>query len=572
MSRGIKTTVKTLGYTRFTMKMVNNMSTNGTVPRTHKRIQGRLVRCNGKMAGDAYRTGYWTTQTLADALRKAAERTPDRLLIVDERRGLDCATLWKEACSVAAGLMRIASRGDVVSFMLPNWHEAAVIYMGATLAGMVVHPILPNLRERELEHMLRDSRSRVLFTPETYAGFSYVAMTKSVIEEMQNPPRHFVVRGDGEATTAYETLLAISEVPVLPRLDSEAVRMVLYTSGTTGTPKGVMHSHNSLHALTRQIGENWLIETGDRFLVPSPISHIGGSIYAFEAPLLLETTAYLMDRWNAPLAASKIDDIGISHMAGATPFLTDLLSASRAAGSRLPSLKLFICGGASVPPPLVNQAVEYFQRAIVTRVYGSTEVPVTTIGVLDRSNVQQAAETDGITALAHVRLADHPSAGPGEGEILAMGPQMLVGYLHLEDEHALFDADGYYRTGDIGRFEDGRYLVVSGRAKDIVIRNGENISPKEIEDILLSHPGIREVAVVGIPSERTGECAVAVIVSGVAPPPDLPSIKTYLQQRGIAKFKWPEMLVLWDALPKNAAGKVLKHEIRRGLTTTTGGN
>ena len=282
--------------------------------------------------------------------------------------------------------------------------------------------------------------------------------------------------------------------------------MILYTSGTTGRPKGVLHSHNSMHALICQIRDYWQVQPGDRFLVPSPIAHIGGSIYAFECPLLLGTSAVLMERWNADEAVELIRAKHCTHMAGATPFLEQILAAAERAGTRLPELKLFICGGASVSPSLIRRAAEYFERAVVTRVYGSTEVPVTTVGApLDPDH---AADTDGRAGFAQDRAA----AAASDGEIHARGPQMLVGYLHPDDEAGSFDADGYFRTGDLARWVDDDYLVVTGRVKDVIIRNGENIAPKEIEDILIDHPGIAEIAVVGLPDTRTGERACAVIV------------------------------------------------------------
>lgn len=202
------------------------------------------------------------------------------------------------------------------------------------------------------------------------------------------------------------------------------MRMVMYTSGTTGRPKGVLHSHNSIHALICQLRDHWRVQPGDTFLVPSPIAHIGGSIYAFECPLLLGTTAVLMDRWDADEAVALMTAEHCTHMAGATPFLEQLLAAAQRAGTRLPSLKVFICGGASVPPSLIRHATDYFERAAVSRVYGSTEVPVTTVGALD--DAEHAAESDGRPGIADIRLVD--------GEIRARGPQMLVGYLHPEDE------------------------------------------------------------------------------------------------------------------------------------------
>jgi acyl-CoA synthetase (AMP-forming)/AMP-acid ligase II len=504
-------------------------------------------------------------RTLADELRDAAELTPHREVLVDGEHRLDCTTLHQQASAVARHLTARLPRGSVVSFMLPNWHEAAVIYLGATLAGMVVNPILPSLRDRELAFILSDADSRMIVVPAEFRGYDYAAMAGRVADGLESPPEVVVVRADPGSHTAYDDLLEPTPPTALPALDPDAVRMVLYTSGTTGRPKGVLHSHNSIHALICQLRDNWKISPGDRFLVPSPIAHIGGSIYAFECPLLLGTTAVLMDRWDAAAGVRLMTSEHCTHMAGATPFLEQLLGAADTAGTRLPDLKVFICGGASVSPDLIRRATGFFERALVTRVYGSTEVPVTTVGSLRSGDVDRAADTDGRAGIAEIRLSDHVAADEGSGEILARGPQMLVGYLRTEDETESFTADGFFRTGDLARWIDGEFVVITGRAKDIIIRNGENISPKEIEDVLAAHPGIAELAVVGLPDARTGERACAVVVPGEAPVPDVAELQELLVSKGIAKFKTPEQLIVWDALPKNDAGKVLKHQIRAAL-------
>jgi acyl-CoA synthetase (AMP-forming)/AMP-acid ligase II len=396
----------------------------------------------------------------------------------------------------------------------------------------------------------------MIFVPSAFGNHDYVAMLDRVTAAMATPPEVVVLRGDAGGHTPYASLFSDQAGAVLPVLNADAVRMTMYTSGTTGRPKGVLHTHNSIHALIRQIGANWLMSEGDKSLIPSPIAHIGGSIYAFESPLLLGTTAVLMDRWDADNAVSLMLTERITHMAGATPFLQALLAAAERAGTRLPDLKVFICGGASVPPSLIRKAAGYFENSTVTRVYGSTEVPVTTVGSLN--NAEHAADTDGRAGIADIKIV--------AGEICARGPQMLVGYLHPENETASFDDEGYFRTGDLGGWADDGYLVVTGRAKDIIIRNGENISPKEVEDVLIGHPGIAEIAVVGVPDERTGERACAVIVVSDQRAPDLTDLHDMLVSEGMAKFKIPEQMFIWDALPKNDAGKVLKHQIRAALT------
>jgi len=523
---------------------------------TGKLIGGRRVRWDDERAADAYARGWWVRGTLADSLIEAAQRTPQRIVLIDGACQTDCRSLYEQSSALAQALLARMPPGSVVSMMLPNWHEAAIIYLAATMAGMVVNPILPSLRDRELLFILNDAGTRMVFVPSVFGRHDYAAMLDRLVNQMDSPPEVVVVRG-GASLPATN-----SSTAELPTLDPDAVRMILYTSGTTGRPKGVLHSHNSMNALICQIHDHWQVQPGDRFLVPSPIAHIGGSIYAFECPLLLGTSAVLMERWDADEAVELIRAKHCTHIAGATPFLEQLLIAAECAGTRLPELKLFICGGASVSPSLIRRAADYFERAAVIRVYGSTEVPVTTVGAL--LDPDHAADTDGRAGFARIRLSD------SDAEINARGPQMLVGYLHPGDEVESFDDDGYFRTGDLARWVDDDYLVVTGRVKDVIIRNGENIAAKEIEDILIDHPGVAEVAVVGLPDTRTGERACAVIVPTDQPRPDVASLRSFLQEHGVATFKAPEQVVIWEQLPRNDAGKVLKHQIQAALTKTDG--
>ena len=529
-------------------------------------VEGRSIRWDQRRADAAYAAGLWVDGTLADALRSAARDTPDRVVVVDGDVELTCRELQTRARSLAAALLARMPAGSVVSFMLPNWVEAAVVYLGATIAGMVVNPILPSLRDHELRFILDDVDSRIIFVPSEFRGYDYGAMLSRVVATLTTPAEVVVVRGAAGPHTTYADLVAgdaPAPEPAVP-LEPNAVRMIMYTSGTTGRPKGVLHTHNSIHALIRQLGTHWRVDPGDTFLVPSPIAHIGGSIYAFESPLLLGSTAVLMEQWDPDAAVAMMLEHRCTHMAGATPFLQHLLAAAERGRTDLPDLKVFICGGASVPPSLIRRATDYFANAAVSRVYGSTEVPVTTVGALN--DLDTAADTDGRPGIADVWLVARDPGGMGGqiGEIRARGAQMLVGYLHPEDEAESFDCDGYFCTGDLGRWS-GEALVVTGRAKDVIIRNGENISPKEVEDLLVGHPGIAEVAVVGLPDERTGERACAVIVPTESSRLDVAALRDFLCAHGIAKFKIPERVALWDALPKNDAGKVLKHQIRAEL-------
>jgi acyl-CoA synthetase (AMP-forming)/AMP-acid ligase II len=521
------------------------------------------------MKDAAYRDGHWVDSTLADTLQAAAETTPDRVLLVDGDVRLDCKTLHTQASHLARVMLSKAPAGSVVSFMLPNWHEAAIIYLASTLAGMVANPILPNLRGREVSFILEDADSRFLFIPAEFRKFDYRLMAEQLKTELDNPPEVVVLRGDADSHTGFDYLMS-AETPALelPSLKANDIRMVMYTSGTTGRAKGVLHSHNTLHALIQQLGKHWHIEKGDAFLVPSPISHIGGSIYAFECPLLLGSRAVLMEAWQPEPAIDLMEAERCTHMAGATPFLEQLLAAARAKGTRLEQLKTFICGGAAVSPQLIHEAADYFPNACVTRVYGSTEVPVTTVGAPLPDEAEFAATTDGRAGIASIKLIENAAAAPGEGEICARGPQMLLGYLHAEDDTKSFDEEGYFHTGDIGRYI-GDYIQVTGRAKDIIIRNGENISPKELEDLLLEHPDIADIAIVGRPHPKTGERVCAVLVTAGDKQLEPSDLFSFLVERGVAKFKVPEQVDIWAELPRNASGKVLKHEIRATLIASS---
>jgi acyl-CoA synthetase (AMP-forming)/AMP-acid ligase II len=532
------------------------------VVNTRREVQGRSIRWDEARAHAAYASGYWVETTLVEELSAAYRLEPERELLIEGDTSYRVAYLFEQSRALAAYLSERFEPGSVVSFMLPNWHECAIIYYAATMAGLAVNPILPSLREHDLAFILQDVDAKILFVPAQFKGFDYPPMVRKALARLSTAPEVVVLRGECSEFTVYGDLLLGQDDFQPSPLNPDAVRMIMYTSGTTGLPKGVMHTHNSLHALIKQLGDHWLIEPDDRFLVASPISHIGGSIYAFECPLLLKSSAVLLETWSPDIGVELLQDHRCTHFAGATPFLKAVLEVAKLRQTHLPDLKVFICGGASVPPSLIYEANDYFDKAVVTRVYGSTEVPVTTIGSLGSDELRYAAETDGAVGIAEVRLSSDCGA---QGEVLVRGPQMLVGYLHPEDEVQVFTEDGYYRTGDMGTWIDDGYLSITGRSKDIIIRNGENIAPKELEDLLLEDDLIQEIAIVGLPSERTGEYACAVVVVEQAVEVDVAYLTRILAQRGVAKFKFPERVEIWPSLPKNDAGKVLKHQIRACL-------
>jgi acyl-CoA synthetase (AMP-forming)/AMP-acid ligase II len=278
-------------------------------------------------------------------------------------------------------------------------------------------------------------------------------------------------------------------------------------------------------------------------------------------------SSVLLDVWSADDAIRCIEANRCTVSGGATPFLRQLLDIAARRPEAIASLRLFFCGGTTVSPDLIREAAAAYPRCLFFRAYGSTEMPTTTLGIRDRAQVELGAETDGeVVPPTEVRIVD-PSSGVdlsdgAEGEILARGPEQFAGYLHADDNVDAFDEDGSFRMGDLGRRVHGRYLVITGRKKDLIIRSGENISPKEVEDILATHAAVADVAIVVMPSLETGEKACAFVVLEPGLTIDLAEIRRFLECAGLARQKFPEHLVTVDELPRVPSGKVRKDVLR----------
>lgn len=542
----------------FTAPAINAAS---KVAHVRSRMPGDLV--------DRWRAdGDWPGTTLGELTRDLAGRDPDRVVIIDKDNHVTAAALFDEGARLASAMTRRGLKpGDVISCQLPNWYEASVINVAAALAGLVVNPLVPIYRDREIGFMLDDVGSRMVFVPRSFRGFDYAGMMLRVRDGLAAAPEIVVLRGDVDGCTGYADLLSSGSADdALPAVDPDSPFIVMHTSGTTGRPKCVVHSHNTLLAQLKFNIVPFNRCEREVYLVGTPISHIAGVIIGNLTIVGSHTTVVLMDIWNPEEVVQLIERHGVTMCGGATPFLAGILSAAQAAGTHLPTLTTFGCGGAGVPPELIIQASEWFPNLSTFRVFGATEAPTVTQGAPGREKLHHAAHTDGEILYSEIRMVDPVTgalAPPGEeGEILARGANVMLGYLREEDNADAFDADGFFRTGDLGRIIDGRYILITGRKKDLIIRNGENLSPKEIEDALFTHPAVENVAVVGMPSARTGEAVCAFIIPAPRASIDLAEVSRHLVSEGLAKQKIPERIVLVDALPISPQGKVLKTELR----------
>jgi acyl-CoA synthetase (AMP-forming)/AMP-acid ligase II len=503
------------------------------------------------------------------ALEQTA-RDPGRVLVIEGERAVTRAEMLDAARRLGGALLaRGIHPGAAIGFQLPNWWEACVINLAAALFGYRLVPLLTIYRTAELGIMLPASGVEAIFVPEQFRGFDFPGL----IARLPDRPTHvFTLRGDPSAPGAFEQLIRHAPAePAPPAADD--IKMVLFTSGSTGRPKGVLHSHGAVDALIRRTAAFWQTGANDRLFVPSPIGHIGGAIYAFEFPWITGCSTVLVESFDPDAAVQAIDRHRATFMAGATPFLAGLINAAARAGTTLPSLRRFICGGASVSPELVRRGLKQFPNATVSRAYGSTEVPIVCPGLRSRHEAEARADTDGeCTAELQILDTDGGAVAAGEsGEIAVRAPQMLLGYLDPADDNESFTHDGFFRMGDLGRRVAGRFLEITGRKKDIIIRKGENISPLEIENALASHPCVRQSAVVGIPDTVRGEMVVAFVQPVDGRAFTFADMTAHLDRLGLARQKFPERLRVVASLPVNTIGKVQKNELKALAIDGAGG-
>jgi cyclohexanecarboxylate-CoA ligase len=464
--------------------------------------------------------------TFAHALAQSAARHPTKTAVVDTARHLTYAELDVAVDEVAAGLRRQGiGPGTVVSSQLPNCIESMLLCFAADRLGAVHNPIVTIYRKREVTFIRQQAQSALF---------------------VDDP----------------EAVVAMSEPgarPRPPRVDPEAPHYLLYTSGSTSDPKGVLHSDHTLLAECRAQAAYHGMTSDDVFVMPSPVAHISGLLYGILLPVLLGAKSVLMPNWEPGQFLALVEAERGTFCGGATPFLQGVVEHPDLDRYDLSSFRLFPCGGADVPPELIRTAMARLDMR-TGRGYGSTEFPSITSSSGPDEPDDKRAETDGRPIGANeVRIVDD--------EIQARGPEMFLGYKDPALDADAFTADGWLRTGDLGFLDDEGYLTVTGRLKDIVVRSGEKLSAREIEDVLHEHPKVRAVAVVAVPDARTGERACAcVVASDPAAPPSLEELGEFLLERGLSRRKLPEQLDLVDELPMTASGKVKKHELRARLT------
>ena len=516
-----------------------------------------------------YKEGHYSSRTMAEVLEDAGRSFPQtRFVFASEatRTTLTLAEMLALGRRAAAGLRRMGvGPGDVVAVQIPNRRELVVSYFGAWLVGAVVLPITHIYDSAEVGVILRDAGAKVLILPDVWRSIDFTAR----LARLDPGPalKHVVMIGDRPApdTVPWAQLIAgEGEMGPPEGVRADDVCAVIYTSGTTGVPKGVQHTHNSL---LRELRKGDLMnETapGDTRLIPWPSGHVAGLLAAC-CGITGGTDTVHMDRWHDGHAVELVEEFRCTITSGTPLHVEAILTAAEKHGRDISSLRFVQVGGANVPPALVARADA--AGIVVARAYGSTEHPRCATSPLD-APASKRSSTDGVVRFGdEVRIVDEDvrelPAGE-EGEVLTRGPSQFVGYRDPVHDASAFVPGGWFRTGDVGRLDADGYLTITDRIKDIIIRGGENIASKEVEDILATHPRVRHAAVVAEPHPRYGERVAAFVVldGGTL---DIEEVRELFARHRVAPQKTPERVEVVTELPLAPSGKVRKYELRERL-------
>lgn len=528
-----------------------------------------------------YEKGYWTSKTVFNHFVEAVQRNPKQIAVVDKWQRLSYEALYERVLLLAAGLQQIGvKKGDFVSAQLPNWAENSMIYLACTRIGAVFNPIPATARFQEVRYIVGLVESKVLFIPDFFRGFDYIDMIVQVKREV-DIPNVVVVNSSSARAKEDHSFPLFSELLYLKQADelileeevsSDDPLVVLFTSGTESQPKGVVHSHNTVLFTVKSMIQTLSITDQDAIFMASPLSHATGFLYAGNLPIVVGGKSVLMEHFSGKEALKIIADEKCTFTMGSTPFLHDLLMevSEFTKNHDISHFRFFLCGGAPVPRQLVTEAIKIGFK--VLGVYGASESAPHTISQLDDSEESIVSYDGKPVAGIEVKIVNenYETLPLGEvGEEASRGPNVFLGYFKRPDlTEKYLDQDGWYYSGDLCVLHPNDYIRVVGRKKDIIIRGGQNISPTEIEDILFKHPKIHNVAIIGIPDERMGEKAMALVIPNEGEEFTFDEMIEFLSQQNIAKYKYPEKLQIVDELPRTPSGKIQKFKLREQFVGT----
>lgn len=522
----------------------------------------------------AYRQqGLWGDASLADYWQQTARAMPDKIAVVDNHGASYTYSALDHAASCLANWMltKGIESGDRIAFQLPGWCEFTVIYLACLKIGAVSVPLLPSWREAELVWVLNKCQAKMFFAPTLFKQTRPVDLILPLQNQLPQLQQIVGVDKLAPATSSLSLSQIIADnIPMTTAITThgDELAAVLFTSGTEGLPKGVMLTHNNILASERAYCARLNLTWQDVFMMPAPLGHATGFLHGVTAPFLIGARSVLLDIFTPDACLALLEQQRCTCMLGATPFVYDLLNLLEKQPADLSALRFFLCGGTTIPKKVARECQ---QRGIkLLSVYGSTESSPHAVVNLD-DPLSRFMHTDGYAAAGvEIKVVDdaRKTLPPGcEGEEASRGPNVFMGYFDEPELTArALDEEGWYYSGDLCRMDEAGYIKITGRKKDIIVRGGENISSREVEDILLQHPKIHDACVVAMPDERLGERSCAyVVLKAPHHSLSLEDVVTFFSRKRVAKYKYPEHIVVIEKLPRTASGKIQKFLLRKDI-------
>ncbi|EFI3983210.1 medium-chain fatty-acid--CoA ligase [Escherichia coli] len=522
----------------------------------------------------AYRQqGLWGDASLADYWQQTARAMPDKIAVVDNHGASYTYSALDHAASCLANWMlaKGIESGDRIAFQLPGWCEFTVIYLACLKIGAVSVPLLPSWREAELVWVLNKCQAKMFFAPTLFKQTRPVDLILPLQNQLPQLQQIVGVDKLAPATSSLSLSQIIADnIPLTTAITThgDELAAVLFTSGTEGLPKGVMLTHNNILASERaycaRLNLTWL----DVFMMPAPLGHATGFLHGVTAPFLIGARSVLLDIFTPDACLALLEQQRCTCMLGATPFVYDLLNLLEKQTADLSALRFFLCGGTTIPKKVARECQQLGIKLL--SVYGSTESSPHAVVNLD-DPLSRFMHTDGYAAAGvEIKVVNdaRKTLPPGcEGEEASRGPNVFMGYFDEPELTArALDEEGWYYSGDLCRMDEAGYIKITGRKKDIIVRGGENISSREVEDILLQHPKIHDACVVAMPDERLGERSCAyVVLKAPHHSLSLEEVVAFFSRKRVAKYKYPEHIVVIEKLPRTASGKIQKFLLRKDI-------
>ena len=522
----------------------------------------------------AYRQqGLWGDASLADYWQQTARAMPDKIAVVDNHGASYTYSALDHAASCLANWMlaKGIESGDRIAFQLPGWCEFTVIYLACLKIGAVSVPLLPSWREAELVWVLNKCQAKMFFAPTLFKQTRPVDLILPLQNQLPQLQQIVGVDKLAPATSSLSLSQILADNTPLTTaitVHGDELAAVLFTSGTEVLPKGVMLTHNNILASERAYCARLNLTWQDVFMMPAPLGHATGFLHGVTAPFLIGARSVLLDIFTPDACLALLEQQRCTCMLGATPFVYDLLNVLEKQPADLSALRFFLCGGTTIPKKVARECQQLGIKLL--SVYGSTESSPHAVVNLD-DPLSRFMHTDGYAAAGvEIKVVDdaRKTLPPGcEGEEASRGPNVFMGYFDEPELTArALDEEGWYYSGDLCRMDEAGYIKITGRKKDIIVRGGENISSREVEDILLQHPKIHDACVVAMPDERLGERSCAyVVLKAPHHSLSLEEVVAFFSRKRVAKYKYPEHIVVIEKLPRTASGKIQKFLLRKDI-------